>query len=101
MKTRILIFSSLLCLCGAFSAWASDCTGEGCDVEPMAFEEFEWTTTEEVREPTNIEQPAAPTWMESDARIATMPIIQPRPIVMQNAKLLTIKAVPEDTRPAL
>lgn len=101
MKTRILIFSSLLCLCGAFNAWASDCTGEGCDVEPMVFEEFEWTTTEEVREPTNIEQPAAPTWMESDTRIATMPVIQPRPIVMKNAKLLTIKAVPEDTRPAL
>lgn len=101
MKTRILIFSSLLCLCGAFSAWASDCTGEGCDVEPMVFEEFEWTTTEEVREPTNIEQPAAPTWMESDTHVAAMPIIQPRPIVMQNAKLLTIKAVPEDTRPAL
>lgn len=101
MKTRILIFSSLLCLCGAFSAWASDCTGEGCDVEPMVFEEFEWTTTEEVSEPTVIGQPVAPTWMESDTHVATMPVIQPRPIVMQNAKLLTIKAVPEDTRPAL
>ena len=101
MKTRILIFSSLLCLCGAFNAWASDCTGEGCDIEPMAFEEFEWTTTEEVSEPTVIGQPVAPTWMESDTHVAAMPIIQPRPIVMQNAKLLTIKAVPEDTRPAL
>ena len=97
MKTRILIFSSLLCLCGATGSWASDCVGEGCNIEPMTFEEFEWTATEK-------EQPIItnePTWLESDEIVANTPVIQPRPIVMQNAKLLTIKAVPEDTRPSL
>ena len=101
MKTRILIFSSLLCLCGTFNAWSSDCTGEGCDIKPLTFEEFEWTTVEEQPSQPVVLQTEQQTWMESDTNVAQMPIIKPRPIVMQNAKLLTIKAVPEDTRPAL
>ena len=113
MKTRILILSSLLCLCGTFGANASECTGAGCDIEPLTFEEFEWTvadgapsdetsTTFIVARPTPVEPPM-PTWMESDPQAAVMPAAQNFQIPMRNvdAKLLTIKPVPEDTRPAL
>ena len=48
MKTRILILSSVLCLYGAFNANASECTGAGCDIEPLTFEEFDWTVTSDV-----------------------------------------------------
>lgn len=91
MKTKIFIFSSLLCLCGAYGAHASECDGVGCDVEPMAFEEFQ-----EIQYTDN--EPL--TWMESDANVAMMPdatIVVPE----HNVKLLTIKPVPEDTRPTL
>lgn len=35
MNTKIAILSSLVCLCGASVARASDCGGAGCDIEPM------------------------------------------------------------------
>ena len=35
MKKRILIFSSLLGLCGATSVMASDCVGDGCRIDPI------------------------------------------------------------------
>lgn len=98
MKTRIFIFSSLLCLCGTFAAHASECTGAGCDIEPLTFEEFEWTQVE----PT-VTVLATPTWMESDPDIAAVPVAQdinwPQQTV--NAKLLTIKPVEPDLRPQL
>ena len=110
MKTRIFIFSSLLCLCGTFGALASECTGTGCDIEPLVFEEFEWMQTAPVyNEPTMIVlgQPTpvvpTPTWMESDPHAAAMPAAQnlPRPIRNVDVKLLSIKPVPEDSRPPL
>ncbi|MBQ5699965.1 MAG: hypothetical protein IIV74_01570 [Alphaproteobacteria bacterium] len=107
MKTRIFVFSSLLCLLGTYGAGASDCTGAGCDIEPMVFEEFEWTQSEDaptaiiVAKPTQTIQ--TPTWMDSDSDVAAMPVAQNilLPEKTVEAKLLTIKPVPEDTRPAL
>ncbi len=110
MKTKIFIFSSLLCLCGAVGAVASECTGEGCNIEPLTFEEFEWSTeVTETEKPTAIilATPATteetPTWMESDPNAAAMPTAENFQIPERNvnAKLLTIKPVPEDERPAL
>ena len=105
MKTRIFILSSLLCLCGTYGASASECTGAGCDIEPLAFEEFEWTVAEDKPVATIIATPAVqtPTWMEADAAVSVMPAAQnlELPERMVNAKLLSIKPVPEDKRPAL
>ena len=78
MKTRILIFSSLLCLCGTFNAGASECVGAGCDIEPIQFEEFEWVHEDVATEPD-------------------MPVIVPE----QDIKVLTVKPVPADARPEL
>ena len=107
MKTRTFIFSSLLCLCGAFSAQASDCQGGGCDIEPLVFEEFEWIQGDAMPNTlvigTPMQMPEPPTWMETDPRVATMPMAQnlPRPVRNVDVKLLTIKPVPEDGRPPL
>lgn len=118
MKTKIFIFSSLLCLCGAFGVHASECVGEGCDAQPMVFEEFEWMQ-EIPQDTTNttiiVAQPQT-TWMESDPNVAQMPaatipaipqfaepvkLIADDKIPMRTVKTLSIKPVPEDTRPAL
>ena len=87
MKTRIFILSSLVCLCGTFSVFASDCTGAGCDTEPMVYDGFEWNTNKQ--NPTTI--------------IVATPMTQSTPVAERNvdAKVLSIKPVPEDTRPAL
>ena len=75
MKTKIFIFSSLLCMCGAFGARASDCTGPDCDIQPMVFEEFEWTQEQPTAIVVATPTPVAPqaTWMESDPNVAQMP----------------------------
>ncbi len=107
MKTRICILSSLLCLCGTFGAWASDCSGVGCDVEPIAIDGVEWNTLEQsptiaiVATPIAIK--SAQTWMEADPNAAVMPAAQNLSLPERNvnAKVLSIKPVPEDTRPAL
>lgn len=118
MKTKVLIFSSLLCLCGAFDVHASECIGDGCDTQPMAFEEFEWMQ-EAPQDTTSttiiVAQPQA-TWMESDPNVAQMPtatvpvvpqyaepvqLIADDKIPMRTVKMISIKPVPEDTRPAL
>ncbi len=107
MKTRIFIFSSLLFLCGTFGAVASECVGAGCDTEPLMFEEFEWVATENAPTAIVVARPTptvqTPTWMESDPDAAIMPAAQNIPLPVRNidVKLLSIKPVPEDTRPAL
>ena len=90
MKTKIFIFSSLLCLCGTFNAGASECVGAGCDIEPIQFEEFEWVHEQGVTEPM-ADMVAEPVW-DMD-----VPVVVPE----QDIKVLTIKPVPEDTRPEL
>ncbi len=118
MKTKTFIFSSLLCMCGAFGARASDCIGEGCDAHPMVFEEFEWIQEQPsaiiVATPTHVAPTA--TWMESDPNVAAIPtatvpvvpqyaepvqLIADDKIPMRTVKMISVKPVPEDTRPAL
>ena len=108
MKTRTLIFSSLMLLCGAFGARASECVGAGCDVAPLSFDGFEWEdeigtpTAIIVAKPTPVKQ--LPTWMDSDPDAAAMPPATRTvqiPIRDIDVKLLSIKPVPEDTRPEL
>ena len=115
MKTRTFIFSSLLCLCGTLNAHASECVGAGCNVEPLVFEEFEWiraeptSTIASVGTPTAIvvatptRMPEPPTWMDTDPNAAVMPVAQNLPMPIRNidVKMLSIKPVPEDRRPAL
>ncbi|MBO5833852.1 MAG: hypothetical protein J6R22_02765 [Alphaproteobacteria bacterium] len=86
MKTKTFIFSSLLILCGAIPARSSDCAGEGCYVKPLVFEEFEEQVVE-------VEQPAQP--------VQTVEVEYVEEVPMRSVKLLSIKPVPEDTRPAL
>lgn len=127
MKTKIFILSSLLCMCGTANTFASECTGAGCDIEPLVFDEFEWVApvsgnnnqdlsrgfeldyganganprTVIVATPTIVPEP--PTWMEADPGAAIMPVAQnlPKPVRNVDVKLLSIKPVPEDRRPAL
>ncbi len=68
-------------------SYASDCNGNGCDIEPMVFEEFE-----------QIEVVQEPVW-----DMPPMPIVQPQPVVVpaQNIKLYSVKPTVPDNRPKL
>ena len=87
---------------GTTSGYSSDCTGAGCDIEPLVFEEFEYSESAPVQ---------TATWMDSDADVAAMPVvaqyaepvefIYETQIPVRNVKVLSIKPVPEDTRPKL
>ena len=114
MKTTNLFFWSLAALFSAVPAYASDCTGPDCEFTPLAFEEFEWIELEKkpatiiLAAPVQEEQPeiiSIPTWIDSDATIAQTPkaqnLSQQNQNTMVEAKLLTIKPVPEDNRPPL
>ena len=90
---RKCVFSSLLVICGMTPALASDCTGAECD-----FYENMYSDAVVVSEP------------EPVGYIAPTPIVQyeqpteylvATPIPMRSVKTLSIKPVPEDTRPAL
>ncbi len=82
MKTKILIFSSLLCCWGVGSADASDCAN--CDIEPTIAAPTVMTTAEFIP----YEEPG---WLDNE-------VISARPVA---AKMLSIKPVPEDKRPPL
>lgn len=90
MKNKIAIFSSLLCLCG-FPAVASDCTGMGCDIEPISY------TT--IQEPTVLGVIDAPTVPAVAQYSAPVEYVYANQIPMRQVKLLSIKPVPTDTRP--
>lgn len=91
MKTNILILSSLLCMCGANSANASECIGAGCDIEPM------------IGQPVQLGTFDTPVVMAEPMTPANTPMqyvyLDHRP--MQQTKLLSIKPVEPDNRPAL
>lgn len=72
MKTKIFIFSSLLGLCGAVVAHASDCVGDGCDIEPVVFEQVTVDTNTDI----------------------AAPVLVPE----HNIKVLTVKPVMPDNR---
>ncbi len=94
MKYTIAIFSSLLCLYGG-AAIASDCFGDDCFVEPIS-------------EPTALGAPVydAPLPMYGPAPMQ-MPQPAPKqyyyatPEAMQQVRLLSVKPVEPDGRPAL
>ena len=92
MKTKIFIFSSLLGMCGAVPAWSSDCAGDGCYIKPLAFEEFEEQVVE-------VSQPEQPVVVAEPIQPMVMDAMEPVP--MRSVKMLSIKPVPEDMRPAL
>ena len=90
MKRKIIIFSSLLCLCKTLTANASDCIGAECDIEPISM-------------PTIVEEQ---TVIESSQNlpintIQTTEAFYSKPTRMVEAKLLSIKPVPKDNRPPL
>ncbi len=85
MRTRIFIFSSLVCICGIAPVVASDCIGDGCYVEPMSVS---------APAPMPMAAPYAPP-------VPGPQYLAPMPEPMRSVKLLSIKPVPSDTRPAL
>lgn len=83
------VFSSLLVICGMTPALASDCTGAECDFNEIMY---------------------ADTAVEPVGYVAPMPVaeyeqpveyVYATAIPMRSIKTLSIKPVPEDTRPAL
>ena len=88
MKMKNYVFSSLLVLCGIAPALASDCTGADCDIAPISYSAFEdMDTPYMVEEITEYAEPVE--------------YVYASPYRMTSAKLLSIKPVPKDTRPAL
>lgn len=88
MRNKIAILSSLVCLYGTNGAIASECTGPECNISPMY--------SAVVDEPTyidtvpGVQEYAQPTqYMYTDQ------------IPMRQAKLLSVKPVPSDNRPAV
>ncbi len=100
MKGRIVFLTSLLCLCGGEIARASECTGAGCNIGPA-----QAVTT---GAPTVLAMATAP-----QVTAQTIPVVPqystpneyiyvtPTQVPMRSVKTLSIKPVPEDTRPAL
>ena len=84
-------FASLLVICGIAPALASDCTGAECD-----FNEIMYADTGYVAAPVEY---AAPTPIVQYEQPATYMYATPQSMV--SAKVLSIKPVPEDTRPPL
>ncbi len=89
MNTKIAILSSLVCLCGASVARASDCVGAGCDIEPMTAAPAAVVTAPQ---PLGIIQ----------APIAqyTQPVeyVYAEQIPMRQVKMLSVKPVAPDNR---
>ncbi len=108
MKTKIFIFSSLLCLCGAISGHCSDCTGADCELSQIVYDGFE--TYENFETPSGesrihiVAKPTPPVvetgWLDNEPEFEYIPTTQ-IPMRTVSAKMLSIKPVPEDTRPAL
>ena len=88
---KIYVFSSLLVLCGMNPALASDCTGAECDFIENMYADTSYTAT-----PTDYIAPAP---VVEYAQPAEYYYVTPEPMV--SVKTLSIKPVPEDTRPAL
>ena len=79
-------------MCGIAPVYSSECMGADCDTRPLMFEEFEWTHNEVVQP-----QPAEITEVVEVQECMDC-VSGPK---MVNAKLLTIKPVEYDGRPAL
>ena len=92
MKMKKYVFSSLLVICGMTPALASDCTGAECDFNEIMYADTAVAAPAPVGyiAPTPIVQYEQPT-----------EYIYATQIPMRSVKTLSIKPVPEDTRPAL
>lgn len=101
MKGRIVILTSLACLCGMAAAQASECIGAGCDAEPIIYNTpmAAPTVLGDVRPVPTYAQPlpAVPQYTAPTEYI----YVTPSPVPMRSVKTLSIKPVPEDTRPRL
>lgn len=99
MKMKIATFSSLLCLFGTTMAGASECTGAGCDIQPIVY------GTPEISAPTVLAAPImpAPAAMAPMGTEYAAPVeyIYAGAVPMRSVKTLSIKPVPADTRPKL
>ncbi|MBP5363895.1 MAG: hypothetical protein J6Y49_00900 [Alphaproteobacteria bacterium] len=101
MKKNKYAFASLLVICGIAPALASDCTGAECDFMEMMYAD---TGTRYAPAPMGY------TYSEPVGYVAPTPVAQYQQpteyiyatqIPMRSVKTLTIKPVPEDTRPAV
>ena len=84
-------FASLLVICGIAPALASDCTGAECDFNEIMYADTGYTAA-----PVDYVAPAPVMQYEQPAEYYYI-----RPKRMVSAKTLSIKPVPEDTRPPL
>lgn len=106
MKGRIVILTSMALMCWGAVARASECNGAGCNIGPMAapsvFSAMEETATTTfssapfVSAPVMNTVPAAPVYRSQPQQYTYAGAVP-----MRNIKTLSIKPVPEDTRPAL
>ena len=99
---RNAILPSLLCIMGIVAAHGSDCTGPDCYVEPMYAAPVGEPALMVADITETVSAPAAPMYVDAEPAYAA-PVYyaqyqQPR---MIQAKALSIKPVPADTRPAL
>ena len=94
MKTKIAIFSSLLVLCGANVSSGSECVGVDCDLGQIGYVSDVVATS--VTETVPVQYAVAPVQYAAPAQYAYVGAVP-----MRSVKSLSIKPVPEDTRPAL
>lgn len=97
MKTKIFIFSSLVCMCGVAPVAASDCVGDGCYLEPIAPVMVDEPTVLGAPIPENAPYAYAPAPQpQYNAWGDTLYAVPAGP--MRSVKLLSIKPVPADSR---
>ncbi len=105
MKGRIVILTSLALMCPGAGAMGSECIGAGCDVAPISNNVGTPTVLGVVEETSFVATPvAAPT----TRMVPAVPAYSTEPqyiyagaVPMRNIKTISVKPVPEDTRPAL
>ena len=96
MKMKKCVFSSLLVICGMTPALASDCTGAECDFMEMMYADDVAAAPVSYTEPVGYIAPTPIAEYEQPVEYYTV-----TPIPMRSVKTLSIKPVPEDTRPPL
>ena len=99
MKGRIVILTSLALMCPGVVAHGSECTGAGCDIAPMVGAPTVLGEISETR--TVVAAPVMNTVPAVPAYRTESQYIYAGAVPMRNIKTLSIKPVPEDTRPAL
>ena len=88
MKSKISVLATLLCLCGAVAAHASDCTGDGCNIEPI--------NLGVVREPTDL---GGGYGFIAEYAVAETPAIAMPAVAVQPAPVMYQMVAPVTPRP--